>query len=144
MSWLPRRPIFCPIRSRLMVTGLSAITCDLSRNPFSGLGSMVTRKSGASTSSEVSWQITTAAWFSGKSSVCTMTAGLRLRDIHGQAAFDRFEVAHQLFHRVALRGAARNGRYLGPEAAFLRLVHDGLDLHDLLRCFRCEFRSSII
>jgi len=39
MSWLLRRPIFCPIRSRLMVTGLSAITCDVSRNAFSGLGS---------------------------------------------------------------------------------------------------------
>jgi rhodanese-related sulfurtransferase len=35
-----------------MVTGSSAITCDLSRNPFSGLGSMVTRKSGASTGAE--------------------------------------------------------------------------------------------
>ena len=54
MSSLPRRPIFCPIRSRLTVTGLSAITCDANRNPFSGLGSMVMRKSGASTNSDVS------------------------------------------------------------------------------------------
>jgi hypothetical protein len=75
MSCLPRRPIFRPIRSRLMVNGLSAITCDLSRNPFSGPGSMVTRKFGASASSEVNWQTTTEAWFSGKASVCTMTAG---------------------------------------------------------------------
>ncbi|HEY7244492.1 MAG TPA: hypothetical protein VH678_11500 [Xanthobacteraceae bacterium] len=30
---------------------MSAITCDSSRNPFWGVGSMVTRKSGASTSS---------------------------------------------------------------------------------------------
>ena len=52
MSWLSTPPIFCLIRSRLTVTGLSAITCDLSRNPFPGLGSMVTRKSGASASSE--------------------------------------------------------------------------------------------
>jgi len=52
MSWLPKRPV-C---SRVAVTGLSAITCDLSRDPFLGLGSMVTRKSEASASSEVSWQ----------------------------------------------------------------------------------------
>lgn len=74
MSWLPRRPIFCPIRLRLMVTGLSAITCDVTRNPFSGLGTMVTRKSGASSNSDLSWQSTTAAWLSGKASVWTMTA----------------------------------------------------------------------
>ena len=51
-SWLPKRPV-C---SRVTVTGLSAITCNLSRDPFFGLGSMVTRKSGASASSEVRWQ----------------------------------------------------------------------------------------
>ena len=73
MSCLRNRPVFRPIRSRLTVTGLSAITCDLSRNPFSGLGSMVTRKSGASTSSEVNWQTTTEARLCGKASVCTMT-----------------------------------------------------------------------
>jgi hypothetical protein len=36
MPWLPRRPIFRPIRSRLIVTGLSVITCDVTRSP--GLG----------------------------------------------------------------------------------------------------------
>jgi uncharacterized DUF497 family protein len=30
------------------VTGLSAITCDLTRNPFFSVGSIVTRQSGAS------------------------------------------------------------------------------------------------
>jgi hypothetical protein len=54
MSWLPRRPILCPIRSRLGMTGLSAMTRDVTRNPFSGLGSMVTRKSAPSTKSEAS------------------------------------------------------------------------------------------
>jgi hypothetical protein len=52
-----------------MVTGLSAITCDVTRNPFSGVGSTLTRKSGASTNSEVSWQTTTEAWVSGKPGV---------------------------------------------------------------------------
>ena len=37
-------PIFCPIRLRLMVTGHHL---RFKRNPFSGLGSMVMRKSGA-------------------------------------------------------------------------------------------------
>jgi hypothetical protein len=45
------------------------------RNPFSGFGSMVTRKSGVSTRSDVNWQTTTDAWLCGKASVCTMTAG---------------------------------------------------------------------
>ncbi len=39
------------------------------------------------------------------------------------------DVAQQLVHGFALCGATRNSGNLGPEAAFLRLVHDDLDLH---------------
>jgi hypothetical protein len=53
ISALPRAPILRPIRLRRTVTGLSAITCDRIRKPFSMLGSIVTRKSGASTMSDV-------------------------------------------------------------------------------------------
>ena len=48
MSLSSRWPTWRPIRSRRIVTGLSAITCDLTRKPFLWLGSMVTRKSSAS------------------------------------------------------------------------------------------------
>ena len=49
-------------------------------------------------------------------------------DIHRQASFDRFaQIAEQLLHRVALRGAARNRGNLGPIAAFLSLVHHNFD-----------------
>ena len=65
MSWLPKRPV-C---SRVTVTGLSAITCNLSRDPFFGLGSMVTRKSRASASSEVSWQTAGVRALSGMADV---------------------------------------------------------------------------
>jgi AcrR family transcriptional regulator len=51
-----RWPTCRPIRSRRIVTGLSAITCDHTRKPFLSLGSIVTRKSGASLQSEVIWQ----------------------------------------------------------------------------------------
>jgi hypothetical protein len=52
-----------------------------------------------------------------------------------EAAFDRLvKVAHQLVHGLAFGGAAGQGRNLGPEPAFLRLVNDGLDLHVVLRC----------
>jgi hypothetical protein len=61
VSAVPGRPIRRPIRSRRTVTGLSAITCDFTRNPFAAFGSMVTRKSGASATSDVSWQVTTDA-----------------------------------------------------------------------------------
>jgi hypothetical protein len=50
-----------PIRSRPIVTGLSAIICDFTRNPFLSVGLIVTRKSGASLQSEVIWQTTTDA-----------------------------------------------------------------------------------
>src|SRR5271166_1845427 len=67
MSLSSRWPTCRPIRSRRTVTGLSAITCDLTRNPFFSVGSIVTRKSGASLHSEVIWQITTDAciWLPG-------------------------------------------------------------------------------
>ena len=65
----------CPIRPRRIVTGLSAITWERTRKPFLLVGSMVTRKSGASTISDVIWQITTEACVSGSASVWTMTAG---------------------------------------------------------------------
>jgi hypothetical protein len=53
---------------------LSTITCDRTRNPFSVLGSIVTRKADASTS-DVIRQTMTEAWLGGKASVCTITAG---------------------------------------------------------------------
>ena len=40
------RPIRSPIFPRRTVTGLSAMICDLRRNPFSPDGSMVTRRVG--------------------------------------------------------------------------------------------------
>jgi hypothetical protein len=48
-------------RSRRIVTGLSAMTCDFTRKPFVAVGSTVTRKSGASLQSEVIRQTTTDA-----------------------------------------------------------------------------------
>src|ERR1700733_13804982 len=47
-----------------------------------------------------------------------------------QTTLDRLvQVTHQLVHSLALGGAARNSGYLGPKAAFLRLMHHDLDLH---------------
>jgi hypothetical protein len=48
-------------RNARIVTGLSAMTCDLTRKPLVAVGSTVTRKSGASLHSEVIWQTTTDA-----------------------------------------------------------------------------------
>ena len=75
MSAAPSWPIFRPMRSRRIVTGLSAITCDLIRMPVSAPGSIVMRKSGASTNSDVIWQTMIEAWLSGNASDCTITAG---------------------------------------------------------------------
>ena len=100
MSWLLRRPIFFPIRSRLMVTGLSAITCDVTRNPFSGLGSMVTRKSGASANSEVSWQTTTEAWLSGKAIRNPSSDGARSGVGNDQAQLAQTPCAPALPHHL--------------------------------------------
>ena len=66
MSAAPRRPICLPKRSRRIVTGLSAITCDLARRPVSGFGSIVTRKSGAITNSEAIRQTTMEAWLTNE------------------------------------------------------------------------------
>ena len=57
------------------MTGLSAITCDFTRKPFLSLGSIVTRKSGASLQSEVIWHTTTEPCAAGRASVWTITAG---------------------------------------------------------------------
>ena len=69
------RPISRPIRERRIVTGLSAMTCDITRSPFSAPGSTVTRKSGPFVVSDVIWQTITEVWLVGKASVCTTTAG---------------------------------------------------------------------
>jgi len=69
MSLSSRWPTRRPMRSRRTVTGLSAITCDLTRNPLFSVGSIVTRKSGASLHSKVIWQITTDACSVGRASV---------------------------------------------------------------------------
>ena len=50
-----------PIRSRRTVVGMSAKTWDTLCSPFSLDGSMVTRKSGASASDDVIWQMMTDA-----------------------------------------------------------------------------------
>jgi hypothetical protein len=42
------------------------MTCNFTRKPFLSLGSIVTRKSGASLHSEVIWQTTTDACAAGK------------------------------------------------------------------------------
>src|SRR3984957_11977300 len=70
-----RRPMDCRIVALRTVTGLSAMICERARSPLLSLGSIAMRKSGASTRSGVSWQITTEALVSGKASVWTMTAG---------------------------------------------------------------------
>jgi hypothetical protein len=59
MSFSSRCPTRHPIRSRQIVTGLSAITCDITRNPLFAVGSMITRKSAASLHSDV---IAAASW----------------------------------------------------------------------------------
>jgi hypothetical protein len=60
----------------------------------------------------------------------------RLGDIDRQTSFDRFaEMAHQIFHRVALRGAARNRGDLGPKAALLRVMYDD---------FNSQLRKSLV
>jgi|HubBroStandDraft_5_1064220.scaffolds.fasta_scaffold802286_1 hypothetical protein len=51
------------------------MTRDLTRNPLSAHGSIVTRMSGASARSDVIWQITTEAWLYGMAFVWTITAG---------------------------------------------------------------------
>src|SRR4051812_42911941 len=57
-------------------------------------------------------------------------AFLRLRDIDRKAALDGLlNVGQKLIHRLALAGAAGNGRDFRPEAALFRLVHNHLDLH---------------
>src|SRR5258708_25370724 len=78
MSLSSRWPTCCPIRSRRIVTGLSAITCDFTRKPFLSLGSIVTLKSGALLESEVIRQTTTDACSAGRASVWTITAGCGL------------------------------------------------------------------
>ena len=67
-----------PIRSRRTVVGLSAMIWDILCSPFSFDGSMVTRKSGASASDDVIWQMTTDACVAGNESLWTTTAGLGL------------------------------------------------------------------
>src|SRR3546814_601705 len=69
------RPMRPPTRSRRTVTGLSAMICDRPRNPFTADGSTVTRRSGASTTVVVIWQIITEACSAGSASLCTTTAG---------------------------------------------------------------------
>ena len=64
-----RDPIRRPTRSRRIVTGLSAMICERVRKPFFSVGSIVTRKSGASTMSEVIWQTITDACSAGRASV---------------------------------------------------------------------------
>lgn len=63
MSAWPGEPIRGPTISRRTVTGLSAMTCERTRRPLRAAGPTLRRKSGASTSSDVIWQMTTdACW----------------------------------------------------------------------------------
>ena len=77
LSGLPRGMRNSNMRrsSRRTMTGLSAISCDLTRKPFFSVGSIVTRNSGASLHSDVIRQITTDTCTAGSASVCTITAG---------------------------------------------------------------------
>jgi hypothetical protein len=81
MTLCPKHGIHCvelAIRSRRTVTGLSAMIWNFERKPLPGLGSMVTRKSGASTSFDAIWCTTTDACCTGNASVWTITAELSL------------------------------------------------------------------
>jgi hypothetical protein len=81
MAWFIRttsrassRPSRRPIFSRGTVVNLSTISAPEAFSPFSSLGSMRIRKSGASTGFVVKIQIVTDL-VASKSSSCTITAG---------------------------------------------------------------------
>jgi hypothetical protein len=57
-------------------------------------------------------------------------AGIGLRNIDGQTSLNSLvQIAQEFIHGLALGRATWNGRDFGPEAAFLRIMHNDFDLH---------------
>ena len=85
ISPAPSCPIRSPRRSRRRVIGLSTITCDSNRRPFSVDGATVTRNSSAAAIVDVIGQMITEIWSSGNTSLWITTPGLGLPKSPGAA-----------------------------------------------------------